>query len=259
VNEGTVIAPAIDSQVSASGTLPGRVSVAEGYARWAASYDRTPNPLLALEERCLLPLLPNVAGKRVLDLACGTGRWLEKWLAAGPALGIGIDFSPAMLSVAREKTAIPGRLARADCLKLPLRNASFDLAICSFALEHIGKLNELSGECWRVLGEPADFYVSELHPAAYDAGWRTGFRDQLGALQIESTSHSSKEIVSAFNSVGFELAHALECFVGEPERPLFAKAGKEGYFDKARVVPAVMIWHFRRTAREQGLARKGRR
>jgi ubiquinone/menaquinone biosynthesis C-methylase UbiE len=251
VNDGPVIAPAIDPRVSRSGAIPRRVSVPEGYARWAASYDQTPNPLLALEERCLWPLLPNVAGKRVLDLACGTGRWLERLLASDPVLGIGIDLSPAMLRVAREKTAIKGRLARADCLKLPLRDAAFDLAICSFALEHIGKFRELARECWRVLGEPADLYINELHPAAYDAGWRTGFRDQQGALQIETMSHSSREIVTVFNRVGFELAHALECFVGEPERPLFARAGKESYFDNARVVPAVMILHFRRASREQ--------
>jgi ubiquinone/menaquinone biosynthesis C-methylase UbiE len=244
VNDGSVIAPSIDPRLSPSDVIPRRVSVAEGYARWAASYDQTPNPLLALEERCLLPLLPNIAGKRVLDLACGTGRWLER-LSAAERLGIGIDLSPAMLCVAREKAAIRGRLARADCLTLPLRDAAFDLAICSFALEHIGNFGELAKECSRVLGGPADLFISELHSAAYGAGWRTGFRDQQDALQIETTSHSSSEIVRVFNSVGFELAQALECFVGEPERPLFVQAGKESYFDKARVVPAIMILHFR--------------
>jgi ubiquinone/menaquinone biosynthesis C-methylase UbiE len=242
-----VTAAAIDPLVSASGSIPQRVSVAEGYARWAASYDQTPNPLLALEERCLLPLLPDLAGKRVLDLGCGTGRWLERLLAAEGALGIGIDLSSAMLRVASEKRAIRGRLSRADCLKLPLRDAAFDLAICSFALEHIGEFGELARECWRVLGKTADLYVNELHPAAYGAGWRTGFRDHQGALQIETTSHSSSETVKAFNHVGFGLAHALECFLGEPERPLFVRAGKESYFDKARAVPAVLILHFRRT------------
>jgi ubiquinone/menaquinone biosynthesis C-methylase UbiE len=249
VNGGPVIAPAIDSQVPATSAIR-RVSVGEGYARWAASYDQNPNPLLALEERYLLPLLPKVSGERVLDLACGTGRWLERLSSAGPALGIGIDLSPAMLSVAGEKTAIRGRLARADCLKLPLRNTSFDLAICSFALGHVGEFTELAKECWRVLAGSADLFISELHPGAYHAGWRTGFRDQQGPLQIESTSHSSSEIVAVFNCAGFELAQALECFVGEPERPLFAQGGKESYFDKARIVPAVMILHLRRIPRK---------
>jgi ubiquinone/menaquinone biosynthesis C-methylase UbiE len=241
-----MIAPAIDRQVPGPGAIPCRVSVEEGYARWAATYDQTPNPLLALEQRCLLPLLPTVAGKRVLDLACGTGRWLEKLLAAGPELGIGIDFSPAMLDVARQKAAIGGRLARANCLKLPFRDSAFDLAICSFALDHIGSLSELATEWRRVVRQPADLYITELHPTAYAAGWRTGFRDQQGAMQIESTAHSIREIVAVFNSTGFELSHALECYVGEPERPFFACAGKERFFDVARVVPAIMILHFRR-------------
>jgi ubiquinone/menaquinone biosynthesis C-methylase UbiE len=259
VNDVPVIAPAIDPRVSVSGDTPRRVSVVEGYARWAASYDQSPNPLLALEERCLFPLLPNIAGKRLLDLACGTGRWLEKFSVSNPALSLGVDLSQAMLSVACEKAAIRGRLARADCLKLPLRDAAFDLAICSFALEHIGKFSELAKECGRVLRGPAELFLSELHPAAYGAGWRTGFRDQQGALQIETTSHSSSEIVSVFNTAGFELTQELECFIGEPERPLFIQAGKESYFDSARAVPAIMILHFRRAPGEDRLSARGRR
>jgi ubiquinone/menaquinone biosynthesis C-methylase UbiE len=235
VRGSPTVAPAIDSQVSRPASVPSRVSVDEGYARWAASYDQTPNPLLALEERYLLPLFPNIAGKRVLDLACGTGRWLEKLSIAGPVLGVGIDLSPAMLDVAREKSAIRARLAQADCLNLPFKDSVFDLAICSFALEHMGDLNRFAIETCRVLQESADL-----------AGWRTGFRDQEGAVQIESTSHSEAELVALFNGAGFSLVQALECFVGEPERSIFALAGKERFFDAARMVPAITVLHFRR-------------
>jgi ubiquinone/menaquinone biosynthesis C-methylase UbiE len=244
VNGSPTIAPAIDLQVPTSGPIPRQVSVEEGYQRWAETYDHTPNPLLALEERCLLPLLPNIAGKRVLDLACGTGRWLEKLSAKRPELAIGVDQSQAMLAVAREKPAIGVRLARANCLKLPFHNAVFDLAICSFALQHIGDLDELATEWWRVMRAPANLYITDLHPMAYAAGWRTGFRDRQGAMQIETASHSEAEIVTLFNNVGFELVQAIECFVGEPERPVFASAGKLRIFDTARAVPAIMILHF---------------
>ena len=59
------------------------ISVAEGYERWAPTYDHAPNPLLAREERHLLPLLEDLQSKRMLDLACGTGRWLEKLATRG--------------------------------------------------------------------------------------------------------------------------------------------------------------------------------
>jgi SAM-dependent methyltransferase len=232
-----------DRQVSGSDAIPRRVSVEDGYARWAATYDQSPNPLLALEQRCLRPLLPDVAGKRVLDLACGTGRWLETLLAANPRLGVGIDSSAAMLAVAQAKTAIAGRLAGANCLHLPLASHEFDLALCSFAVEHIGNLGELARECWRVLRQPADLFLTGLHPAAYSAGWRVGFRDAQGAHQIDAAPHSTQDMVTVFGGAGFELVQALECFLGEPERPLFACAGKAGFFDAACALPAIAILH----------------
>jgi SAM-dependent methyltransferase len=242
----STIKPPIDQQIFGPGVIRRRVSVEEGYARWAATYDQTPNPLLALEQRCLLPLLPDVAGKCVLDLACGTGRWLEKLLAAKPASCFGIDLSAAMLAVAQEKAAMTGRLARADCLQLPFPIDVFDLAVCSFAAEHIRNLSEVAEEWSRVLKQSADLFVTGLHPAAYATGWRVGFRDGRDAMQIDAVPHSAKEMVAAFRDAGFELRHTLECFVGEPERPLFAYAGKEQFFDAAREVPAIMISHFRR-------------
>ena len=70
------------------------VSVQEGYERWAPTYDHDPNPLLALEERQLKLMIPPLKGKRVLDLACGTGRWLA-WLMTGrSAHGGGSRFFP---------------------------------------------------------------------------------------------------------------------------------------------------------------------
>jgi len=125
------------------------VSVQEGYERWAQTYDNTPNPLLALEERHLIPFLPDLKGRRVLDLACGTGRWLARLLARGASAGVGVDVSASMLRVAATKSAITGRLVLADCLQLPLRPSVFDFVLCSFALNHIQKLGVMARELAR--------------------------------------------------------------------------------------------------------------
>jgi len=73
------------------------------FDRWAAVYDEQPNPLLALEERYLAPLLPALTGRDVLDAGCGTGRWLYRCIPQRPASLTGIDISVAMLARAREK------------------------------------------------------------------------------------------------------------------------------------------------------------
>jgi ubiquinone/menaquinone biosynthesis C-methylase UbiE len=224
------------------------LSVAEGYERWAPIYDHDPNPLLAREERHLLPKLSDLRSKCILDLACGTGRWLEKLIAASGALGVGLDRSEPMLRVAGGKSQIAGRLTRAACEKLPFRSSIFDLAICSFALGHIADLGSIARELARVTKPSADLFVSDLHPEAYDRGWRVGFRDQNTAIQIETMPHSAEETIQAFASSGFSCATQVPLWLGEPEKHFFARAGKSDQFAEASQLPAVLIFHFRRVA-----------
>jgi ubiquinone/menaquinone biosynthesis C-methylase UbiE len=240
----------------ASQGLPVRASVAEGYERWASSYDCDPNPLLNLEERKLTALLPELTGKRVLDLACGTGRWLEKVSAKGAGLSVGVDLSSAMLTVAQGKAAITGRLAKADCEKLPFRASVFDLVLCSFAIGHIHDLGATVRELARVTKAGADVFVSDLHREAYARGWRTGFRDSRGATQIETSSRTAEEIVRAFYTAGFECLTHIPLCLGEPEKPIFALAGKSDLYRAACQVPAVLLCHFRRASAGAG-ARAG--
>ena len=235
---------------------PPLVGPREGYERWAAIYDQFPNPLLAREERYLVPLLPDLHDKHVLDLACGTGRWLGRLLAEGAYFGVGIDFSAAMLGMAQRKVALAGRLARADCLKLPFRASVFDFAVCSFALSHIPDLKQMARELARVMKPNSDVFVSDLHPEAYARGWRTGFRDGRGTCQIETSARAAEEIVSVFCSAGFECLTHLALCLGEPEQPMFAAAGKGHWFAERVQLPAVLVCHFRRNQRQLWEAEK---
>jgi ubiquinone/menaquinone biosynthesis C-methylase UbiE len=229
-----------------------RVSVTEGYELWAATYDRDPNPLLALEERALQPLLPDVRGKRVLDVACGTGRWLARLLGAGALSGAGVDLSSAMLRAGSSKAELRGRLARADSLALPFQCGVADLLICSFALGHIGDLVSFAREFVRVTKRGADVFVTDLHPEGYARGWRTGFRKRGESLEISTSAHSVGEVCEAFASSGLEPARLIEPCLDEPERPVFEQAGRVYLFDRVREIPAVLICHFRRPGGQHG-------
>lgn len=228
--------------------VPGsrRVSATDGYQRWASTYDEFPNPLLAREERHLLPLVTDLHDKCVLDLACGTGRWLERLTGQGCASGIGIDFSSEMLRVAARKKAIKGQLVRADCENLPLPSAAFNLALCSFALGHIQSIGSMVRELARVTRTGADVFVSDLHPTAYARGWRVGFRDSGTPIEIESWPRATEEIIHAFCASGFESKSPEALWLGEPERPLFDRANKSDSFLAACKLPAVLVCHFRR-------------
>ena len=228
------------------------MGVNEGYERWAPSYDQRQNPLLAREERYVDPLITDVRGKNVLDLACGTGRWLQKAFARGVYRAVGVDRSHAMLQVARKKSSIQSRLIQADCLNLPLPSRFFDLLICSFALAHVGDFQKMLRECARVMKPNGEIIISDLHPEAFARGWRTGFRDADSTVHIEAIPRAAEDIVRTFHAAGLECLTTDSLFLGEPERPIFIMANKENEFAEAAQVPAVLVCRFtpRRSAVE---------
>jgi len=225
------------------------VSVQEGYARWAPSYDLGPNPLLALEERHLSPMLATVAGARVLDLGCGTGRWSTWLIQVGAGLVVGLDFSRAMVGEANKKRDLRGRLVLADGLDLPFRNASFDIVMCSFVLGHVRDLELIVREIGRVTVANGRVYATDLHPDASARGWKTAARDRDGAWEITTWPRSSEQQLAAWCAAGFHCAVSTTARIGEPERPILDQAGKAPGFEEIRQVPAVQIFCFKRNAK----------
>src|SRR5258708_38485681 len=68
------------------------------YALWAASYPpHAHNQIMTLEQAAMLRLMPTLAGRTVLDLACGTGRYSLIAREAGAAPVIGTDNTTPML------------------------------------------------------------------------------------------------------------------------------------------------------------------
>ena len=65
------------------------------------------------------------AGSRVLDLACGAGRHLQRLRAAG-LHATGIDLSAPLLRAGRGRPGVASVLVRADMRALPFASASFD-------------------------------------------------------------------------------------------------------------------------------------
>ena len=72
---------------------------------------------------------------RVLEVAIGTGRNLSHYPAGATITGI--ELSPAMLAIARQRAADLGRDAgfhEGDAEHLPFADASFDAVVCALSL-----------------------------------------------------------------------------------------------------------------------------
>ena len=93
-----------------------------------------------------------VAGKRVLDVACGEG-YGSALLASSAAHVTGVDIAEAAIEHAKRAYAGVANLAfhRAPCTALPLEAASIDIAVSFETIEHIAEQPQFLDELARVL------------------------------------------------------------------------------------------------------------
>jgi len=222
------------------------VSVLKGHALWAESYDETKNPLLALEERIMEALFPRLGSAFVVDVACGTGRWLKKLLAVGARGGLGVDLSPEMLAQASRHPNLQGKLLRGDATSLPLPDGTADLVICAFAIGYVQDLASFTAELVRVARHGACLWISDFHPDGYAQGWKRSFRHGNHIFEIGSYHRSVAEIRKHFGNAGLRVVRSIDGFIGEPERQFFERAGKLREFQDVCRTPAVWITEFRR-------------
>jgi ubiquinone/menaquinone biosynthesis C-methylase UbiE len=140
------------------------------YSRIADGYDRRyeANPLEPVAE-ALRSLVVETGAGRVLEVGCGTGRWLAE-LADLCDEACGIDPSTAMLQRARERC--PGlRLCEGKAEALPFADASLDLVYCVNAIHHFQDPRAFVSEASRVLAGGGMLAVVGSDPHARRESW----------------------------------------------------------------------------------------
>ena len=215
------------------------------HALWAATYDRDPNPLLALEERTVEPLLPvSMNGQVALDVACGTGRWMAKLRNHG-ATTVGLDLSSEMLHQASRKSTLGPSLIQADCLAVPLRSRSVDLAVFSFGVSYVKDLSGSAKELCRVLRRDGQLILSDFHPAAQARGWKRSFRHGETVVEINSIPRTLDCVRDAFAGQDFRLMRCIEQPFSAEDEPLFDQCGRRDLFPRVFGDVAIFVCVFR--------------
>lgn len=189
-----------------------KVSVGEGYAKWADEYDAYANPLLTIEEPIVRSLLADVRDLRVLDSACGTGRHAT-WLASRGAILTACDASAEMLAVARTK-GIDGVQARVE--DLPFEDGAFDVVLNALMMEHLERIEPAVDELHRVLAPGGALVLSVFHSAFVAKGVPPHFKAGDGnEYEMPGYLHLPSEYVGAMLDLGMRLEVFVEPVVDD--------------------------------------------
>jgi SAM-dependent methyltransferase len=110
-------------------------------------------------------LIPNLLGAigakpklKVLDVCCGQGNASEALVTQGCDV-IGVDFSPAMLAIARQRVPTAS-FFEADAQDLPFGEAEFDVAVSNVGVCHVPDQPRALSEIRRVLRSGGRFAMT---------------------------------------------------------------------------------------------------
>ena len=141
-----------------------------------------------IETPILLAMIPEVDGKRVLDIGCGMGQHAKQYSDMGAESVLGIDISEKMLEYAKEhfhaKNITYRQMALEDICQI---DEQFDLITSSLAFDYAEDLDKLMKNIYGLLKYGAHFVFSMSHPMAtawdgqYDRYTRTESGERLYA------------------------------------------------------------------------------
>lgn len=206
------------------------------YDRWAERYPpEAHNPLMRAEQAAMLALCPDPSGRRVLDLACGTGRYGLLMQQRGAAAVVGADRAPQML----QHAVLPWRV-QADMAALPFASAQFDLILCGLAVGHAPSLMAWVREAARVLAPGGSLLISDFHPDAARAGMHRSFTDAQGQEhRLAHSLHDPADYAFAAAVCGLHLRVCRSLRVGHEFTEQFS--GSDAFHARWHGLPLLLV------------------
>lgn len=213
------------------------------YERWAPLYPPVAhNPLMRVEQYAMLEMWPDMAGKRVLDLACGSGRYSNLSLQAQAAQVVALDFCTPML----EQVTVADRV-RASMMQLPFQPRVFDAVVSGLAVGHASDIRQWMREVARVLRPGGTLLYSDFHSEAIRVGMTRSFKDAANVTW--TVPHQVYDLATqqdAMADVGLSVEMFKELRVGIELTETFT--GSEKLYGEWHGLPLVLIVRARKSS-----------
>lgn len=136
------------------------------FDRWSSSYDWTfPSLIYQAIHKRLIETIEIPENANVLDLGCGTGQLFNRLGKEYPEItGIGLDLSPKMLQIARQKNQHRPRFIyiEGNAESLPFAENQFDAVFNTISFLHYQHPEQVLSEVTRVLKPGGKFHLVDI-------------------------------------------------------------------------------------------------
>ena len=139
----------------------------------------------------------DLAGRRVLDIGCGTGRAAEALAARGSRVW-GVEPEPEMAALARARVSTV-KVAPAE--RLPFKDGWFERALMWLVVHLVDRPRALA-EAARVLGPDGRLAIGTFHPEHFEHYWLKPFFPSLEAID-KSRFPTPDELRGELGEAGF--------------------------------------------------------
>src|SRR5580698_5932633 len=196
------------------------------YALWASSYPAyAHNPLMHAEERAMLGLMPvELQGRAVLDVGCGSGRYMLHALRCGATRVTGVDLSPQMLQQAdleldSYRCAAEIKLSQGDLREIPVPDAWSDVTVCGLVVGHTQDLQRALRELHRVTRPGGTVLCSDVHPIGHALGWAREFKAGDRRYAVRHTQHLYSHWHWGCSTLGLQIERVVEPMLDPDDIP----------------------------------------
>ncbi|MCR5107371.1 MAG: class I SAM-dependent methyltransferase [Lachnospiraceae bacterium] len=165
-----------------------------------------------IEAPIITGMMPDLSGKKVLDIGCGMGQHAKQYAGMGASSVLGIDISDKMLAFAKENNSAGNityrKLAFEQLEKLEGR---FDVITSSLAFDYVQDFAGLMKKIYDLLDRGGKLVYSMSHPisTAYDGVYDRYTRTESGERLYANLHNYNVEGLRRIKWVvdGYELYH----------------------------------------------------